>query len=177
MEKYMTDKIRLITLGLSLVLLSACGSSSSGDGGAIGVDNTTAVAEESNSIVGTWSSGCVNYNDFGESLLETYTFNADGSGSYSFSEYDTLDCNDADKILAQNTAIHYTVGNETTANDSVSAKELYTLPTGGGKAYFSMFRLDGNILYIASSEESGRDGYSAETRENDFSDVYPYFKQ
>lgn len=43
--------------------------------------------------------------------------------------------------------------------------------------YFSMVRLDGNILYIASSQESDRDGYTAETRENDFSDVYPFFKQ
>ena len=170
----MTDKIKLIALGLSMVLFSACGSSGSSDDGTEGTDT---VFEESNSIVGTWSSGCVNYSDFGESLLEIYSFNADGSGAYSFSEYDALNCNDADKILGQNTDISYTVGNDTIAKDGVSAQEFYTLPTAGGSAYYSMLRLDGSTLYIASSEEAGRDGYTAETRENDFSDVYPYFKE
>ncbi len=170
----MTNKLGLIVFGLSVILLSGCGSSGSSDGGTTGSSNV--ITEETNNIVGTWSSGCINYNDYGVSLLEIYSFNADGSGAYSFSEYDSLNCNDADKTLGQDSAMSYTIGNDTTAKDGTSALEFYTLPVEG-TAYYSMLRIEGNTLFIASSEESGRDGYSAETRENDFSDVYALFKQ
>ena len=73
--------------------------------------------------------------------------------------------------------MNYTIGNETIAKDGTPALEFYALPSDGESAYYSMVRLKGDILYIASSEESGHDGYSAETRENDFSIEYLYFRQ
>lgn len=171
----MKNKIGIIILVVSMLLLSACGSSGSSSGTA-GTDNVN-TSEDTQSFVGTWSSGCVNANEIGESSLEIYSFNADGSGAYSFTEYDALDCNDADKLLGQDALMNYKIGNETIAKDGTPALEFYALPSGGENAYYSMIRLEGNILYISSSEESGRDGYSADTRENDFSVVYPYFRQ
>ena len=158
----MTKNMGLIALGLSMALLSGCGSDSDGDiGGGEVLQNSPAVVE--NNIVGDWLSACVAVGNGSE--IERMILNDSGTGQYTWAEYSAPGCNDADIIDSEDDALTYTIGEATTGSEGEDAVEVNM--QAPGIDYYSMVHfVTVDQMNIATGDDM--DGETPETRHNIF---------
>ena len=168
----MTKKMGLMALGLSMALLSGCGSSS--DEGTTDPNTPDEVAKN---IVGTWMTGCME-DDPGWFYVETLTFNANGTGSWEEKEYDAAGCNEADLTETESDNFTYEIGEATQGADGKDAVEIDVTGDQMGDLY-TMVRFHAGKLCFADSDEGDiNDGTTPAKRENDFSEPWwPFTKQ
>lgn len=170
----MTKKMGLMALGLSMALLSGCGSD---DNNTLPtppapVDPNTPTEVVKN-IVGTWMTGCVNGDN--DSWTDTLTLNADGSGLTKSADYDAPGCNPADEVDSSDEAFTYTIGEATIGSDGEVAVELDAEFEWG--MHYTMVHFDAVLdLYVADSDDIN-DGETPETRADDFDEDEPFTKQ
>ena len=160
----MTNKMGLMALGLSMALLSGCGSSG-------GSDDPTAPVDVATKIVGTWLGDC-HQNGVNDYSLEQITFNADGSGMYYGSDYDVAGCDPQNVVESYDTTFDYTIGATVAAADGADAVEL-NLDAPGTDDWYTMVRFDADNLLLADGENSDNPA----NRANDFSGVTVFVKQ
>lgn len=176
----MKKKMGLIALGLSMALLSGCGSSDDIIDNIVddivddaGVLNTPVVVEKN--IVGNWLTACITTGSGSE--IERLIFDANGTGQYKSGEFSAPGCNDADAISSEEDTFNYTIGEATTGSKGEAAVELdYGV---SGETYYTMvhFATVDNMNTASSEDDDINDGGTPETRENVFDSDYTFTRQ
>lgn len=182
----MKKSMGLMALGLSMALLSGCGSSDDIVNDIVDdivedteVLNTPAVVEKN--IVGTWSVGCVNDDD-GSSESDIVILNADGTGGFEGAEYTAPDCNEADEGESWTGSFTYEVGEATVGSNDEAAVELNLEVTEDGVTgpYYTMVRFTtADTWLMADDGDENADADTPETREDIFegNEDYVYTRQ
>jgi len=164
----MTKKMGLMALGLSMALLSGCGSNNDDDGGNGGGSTLNTPAEVEKNIVGSWSVGCIN-DKGGWSETDGAIFNADGTGDHQGAEYDAPGCNPEDEVDSWGGAFTYAVGEATTGSAGEDAVELDIHSEGWD--YYTMLHFNDVDKYLmADGDEDAGEGETPETRNSNFED-------
>jgi len=186
----MKKKMGLIALGLSMALLSGCGSDSDTvvDQVVDQIDDQVdqiedqvdqvvlnTPAEVTKNIVGNWLSACVTTGSGSE--IASLIFEAAGTGQYKSREFSTPGCNDANAISSEEDTFTYTIGEATTGSMDEAAVELdFGI---SGDAYYSMVHFSTvDKMNIATSDDGDtNDGETSETRENVFESEWALTRQ
>ena len=187
----MTKTMGLMALGLSMALLSGCGSSDDiiddvvediVDDVVDTIDpdtllNTPAVVEKN--IVGEWLTACIDTEN-GGSEIDRAIFANDGTGQYKGGEFSAPGCNDADGIDSWEGTFTYTIGEATSGSAGEDAVELdIVLVDEGNAGYYAMahFITVDSFNMSADDEENGLIGDTPETRSNVFRSGWEYTRQ
>ena len=164
----MTKKMGLMALGLSMVLLSGCGSDDNNNTPSTPpAPNLNTPAEVMKNIVGIWSTACIDFKDGFGSEIDGNTFNADGTGAYSGAEFDAPGCNAEDVVDAWAGTFTYTMGEATTGAAGEEAVELDIVLAEGEGDYYTMVLFDSADSYLMADERDG-DADIPESRANIF---------
>ena len=173
----MTKKMGLMALGLSMALLSGCGSDNdvvdsgvdsgvdAGDSGSGGDITLNTPAEVEKNVVGIWSVGCVNDDSDGTSGTDKVTLKDDGTGSYIGADYDAPGCT-GNVIDSWAGSFKYIIGEATTGAAGEAAVEVDLLEEGLD-LYTMLHFTSVNTFMMASGGEDDGDS-TPETRSNDF---------
>jgi len=186
----MTKTMGLMALGLSMALLSGCGSSDDIVDNI--VDNTVddIVSDTSDSllntptvveknIIGDWLNACEPTDD-GGSEIDRVIFETASTGEYKGAEFSAPGCNDADTIESWQGRFTYTIGDATSGSNGEDAIEVnLVLLDEGNAAYYTMLHFTTVDKFNMATSEDGdtNDGKTPDTRENVFSSSYTYIRQ
>ncbi len=179
-----------MALGLSMALLSGCGSSDDIVDNI--VDNTVddIVSDTSDSllntptvveknIIGDWLNACESTDDGGSEIYRVI-FNSDSTGEYKEAEFSAPGCNDADAIDSREGRFTYTIGDATSGSNGEDAVEVdFVMLDEGDAAYYTMVHFTTVDKFDMATSEDGdtNDGATPDTRENVFSSSYSYIRQ
>ena len=168
----MTKRMGLMALGLSMALLSGCGSDNDVDGGTGDIgdtgDNTTlnTPAEVTKNIVGTWDEGCTEYDGGSETSLLVIN---DNKGTFNGSWYPSPDCS-GDAEDSWGGTFTYTIGEATKGSAGEDALELNLIISEDGdiENYYTMahfYTVD--KMGLAHNDDNDEEN-TPETRHNIF---------
>ncbi len=160
----MRIKIYFASLGLSLLILTGCGSTSSSS--SVFENNPDSMKTN---IIGTWKSSCI------DSTIMTTTFtNTDKTGYEEL--YTDVNCTVL-HFKSDFLAITYSIGEATTSKNAKESVEInFTYPNNTTRTTYSMVRTSDNKLYIANNDNLYGSDLIAD-RHNDFSASTPFTKQ
>jgi len=174
----MTKKIAFLAIGLSLVLLSGCGSSSnsknvdnnnSGNGAAgttVDLKNPSTLEAMKKSIVGSWKSAC-EVDREGVWNIRNDTFNSDNTALHEEKSYSESDCRENSFLEKFSANFTYTLGEKVKDSNNEDAFKFDII--GSDFSMYKIARIVNDKLYT-SHHTDALDEKSDETRSNEIND-------